>query len=42
MEACVFGFVHHTHASPTELLDNPVVRDGPADWRLRLSHLPRY
>jgi hypothetical protein len=30
----VFGFVHHAHAAPAELLGDAVVRDGLADhWR---------
>ena len=31
MQTGVFGFVDHTHAAATDLLDNAVVRDGPAD-----------
>ena len=27
----VFSLVHHSHAAATELVDNAVVRDGPAD-----------
>src|SRR5580658_6150030 len=42
MEACVLGFVDHTHPTTAELLDNPVVRDGLADWRWRIRHLGRY
>ena len=33
----VFGFIDHTHAAATDLLDNAVVRDGPTDhWRTML------
>src|SRR5450759_89693 len=34
MEPGVFRLVHHTHSTPTELLDDAVVRDGSPDhWR---------
>ena len=37
MQPGVFGFVDDTHAPATDLLDNAVVRDGPADhWRTML------
>ena len=31
VEFGVFGFVHHTHAAPAELLNDAIVRDGLAD-----------
>jgi len=31
-----------THATTTELVDNPVVGDGLTDWRLGIRHLGRY
>jgi len=34
VEAGVLGFVHHTHSTATQLLDDAVVGDGPADERV--------
>ena len=31
VQASIFGFVNHTHATAAELLDDAVVRDGLAD-----------
>jgi hypothetical protein len=31
MQPGVFGFVHHTHPTTAEFLDNAVVRDGLAN-----------
>src|SRR5437773_7287296 len=32
-QLCVFGFVNHTHATASQLLQNAVVRNGLAEWR---------
>ena len=40
MEACVLSLVHDTHPTTTEFLQDAVVRDGLADERLGLRHLP--
>jgi hypothetical protein len=31
MQACIFGLIHHPHATATKLFDNAVVGDGSAD-----------
>ena len=36
----VLRLVHHTHSAATELLKDAVVRNGLADERLGLRHLP--
>jgi hypothetical protein len=31
VQPCVLSLVDHTHPATAELLDDPIVRDGPAD-----------
>jgi hypothetical protein len=34
----VLGFVHHSHASGTQLFDDAVMRYSPVDQRVRIRH----
>lgn len=38
IEAGVFGFVHHAHASTTKLFENSIMRNGLAGGRWSVGH----